>query len=168
MRSIIRALVCAVFTTAALTAVPTTASATTGGNTEGCTPGYWKVSQHHDSWQEADPTTKFVDAFGGMAEVGVITGDVTMLQALNFRGGSGLDGARRILARAAVAAWLNAAYDDAAGHLAFPWRRWASGFNGEPPLVPTVDAALTSGSRSQMISLARQLDAANNLGCPLS
>ena len=69
--------------------------------------------------------------------------------------------------RAATAALLNASYDDADGHLRFPWRRFATGHNGEPPLISTVDAALTSGSRKTILQLAARLDAANNLGCPL-
>ena len=34
--------------------------------------------------------------------------------------------------------------------------------------VATVNTALTSESRSQMLELAAQLDALNNLGCPLN
>jgi hypothetical protein len=149
------------------------ASAVEGGDTEGCTPGYWKVKQHHDSWQEAEPSTAFVEAFraapGGaaMSPVGYVTEDLTMLQALNGKGGPGLDGARQILARAATAAWLNSAYDDG-DHLQFPWRRWARGFNGEPPLVETVVSALSGNDRGAMLDLAARLDRDNNLGCPLS
>ena len=80
-------------------------------------------------------------------------------------GGSHM-GAALILARAAVAAYLNAAYDDGE-HMKFPWRRYVAAF-GNPPLIETVDAAFKSGSRSQMINLAKRLDKANNLGCPLS
>lgn len=144
------------------------AQATTSGTTEGCTPGYWKVPQHFDSWQDASPGDAFVDVFGGMTPVGYITSELTMLQALQGGGGPGLDGAREILARAAAAAWLNAAYDDADGHLKFPWRRTAVGEGGRPPLEPTVAAALQSTSRSGMLALASQLDVDNNLGCPLN
>jgi hypothetical protein len=147
------------------------------GTTEGCTPGYWKVKQHHDSWQEAKPGTPFVEAFrqtsdrssAGMEPVGAITSKVTMLQALNFKGGSSVQGAQQILARAAVAAYLNASYDSVDGeHLQFPWRRWNTGAEGRPALVPTVVSALSSGNRSKMLDLATRLDRDNNLGCPLN
>jgi len=145
------------------------------GTTEGCTPGYWKVKQHHDSWQEAKPSTPFVKAFrtanqGGspMAPVGAITGSLTMVQALNLKGGSGVAGAQQILARAAVAAYLNASYDSGDGtHLQFPWRRWNTGAEGRPALVAAVVTALSSGNRAKMLDLAARLDRDNNLGCPL-
>lgn len=152
------------FVAVALVATP--AQATNSGTTEGCTPGYWKQSQHFDSWQEAQPTQKFVTKFS-MEPVGFVSADLTMLQALQGGGGSGLDGARKILARAAAAAWLNAAYDQG-DHLAYPWRRQAVGEEGRPPLVETVRSALQGSDRDAMLSLAAQLDADNNLGCPLN
>jgi len=72
----------------------------TGG--EGCTPGYWKQSQHFDSYTAPyAPTTLFVDAFGVNAFPGK-----TLVQVLG-QGGGGL----RALGRHAVAALLNAASD---------------------------------------------------------
>jgi len=143
------------------------AQATNGGTTEGCTPGYWKVKQHHDSWQEAKPSDKLTSKFAN-ASLYTSTKKLTLLQALQGGGGTGLDGAATILARAAVAAWLNAAYDDGAGHLAFPWRRdVASEFN-RPALVQSVNAAFASKNRSKMLDLASRLDKDNNLGCPLN
>ena len=71
----------------------------TGGG-QGCTPGYWKQSQHFDSWADAgyDPdqlfSSVFEDAFPGM----------TLLQVLST-GGGGLNA----LGRHTVAALLNAA-----------------------------------------------------------
>ena len=134
-------------------------AATSGGNTEGCTPGFWK--NHTEVWQEYTANQTIGSVFGGSAY-----GSSTLLQGLNFSGGTGVAGAERILLRAAIASLLNAAYDDG-DHLQFPWRRNDIGFNGEPPLIPTVSAALASDDRSVMLSLAAQLDAANNLGCPL-
>lgn len=174
MRSVARALVTALLVAAGVGLSPT-AHAVSIGDTEGCTPGYWKVEQHWDSWQEATPTTSFVHAFrmaedpasADMTPVGYITSSLTMVEALNGKGGSTLDGARQILARAAAAAWLNAAYDDG-DQLAFPWRRWAAGLDGRPALVPTVVAALSGTDRQAMLDLAAQLDEDNNLGCPLS
>lgn len=73
--------------------------ATEGGG-EGCTPGYWKQSQHFDSYAAPyAPTTLFVDAFGVDAFPGK-----TLVQVLGT-GGGGLNA----LGRHAVAALLNAA-----------------------------------------------------------
>jgi hypothetical protein len=143
------------------------ATATTGGSTEGCTPGYWKVKQHHDSWQEAQPGQKLTSKYA-QASLYSSTKDMTLLQALQGGGGGGLDGAAKILARAATAAWLNAAYDDGSGHLAFPWRRATASDWGRPALVETVNAAFASKNRDTMVALASRLDADNNLGCPLN
>ena len=152
------------------------AHASVAGDTEGCTPGYWKQSQHFWAWQETQPGRSFVSAFSPsglnqapMAPVGIITGDLTMLQALNLKGGSTLDGKRQILARAATAAWLNASYDEGS-HMQFPWRRWTStNFNGvfRPALVPTVVSTLSGSDGAAMVDLAARIDADNNLGCPL-
>jgi hypothetical protein len=126
------------------------------GPDDGCTPGYWK--NHTDNWEEATPDQSllpfnFHTSLGGM----------TFLQALGGGGGPGVAGAERILIRAAVAAYLNAAHEG----LGFPWRRWQEGLDGRPPLVPTVNQAFASGDRATMIALAERLDADNNLGCPL-
>jgi hypothetical protein len=74
---------------------------------QGCTPGYWKQSDHFDSWPIPYlPSTKFSAVFGDV--IAVRTGgttwvtDPTLLQALRARGGS-LDAA----ARHVVAALLN-------------------------------------------------------------
>jgi len=127
---------------------------------EGCTPGYWKT--HTDNWEEADPSDLFSDTFSDGTS-GVLVG-VTLEQALAGSGGSGAAGAERILARAATAAFLNAAHEG----VGYPWRRYSTGLDGRPPLVATVVAALESGSRTEMLALAARLDADNNLGCPLN
>jgi hypothetical protein len=127
---------------------------------EGCTPGYWKT--HTDNWQEARPDGLFSAKFSDGTS-GVLVG-VTLEQALAAGGGPGVAGAERILARAATAAYLNAAHEG----LGFPWRRVTDGLGGRPPLVATVVAALESGDRATMLALAARLDADNNLGCPLS
>jgi hypothetical protein len=165
LKRVARALVCAGVSVAALTVAPAS-QAVEGGTTEGCTPGYWKVQQHWDSWQEAEPTQLLVSKYSGAALYNS-TMELTLVQALQGRGGSGVEGAAAILARAAVAAYLNAAYDDGQGHLAYPWRRGVSAF-GNPPLVQTVNAAFASRNRDTMLDLAARLDKANNLGCPLN
>ena len=118
---------------------------------EGCTPGYWK--NHTDNWEETSPSTLFSALFSDGTS-GVL-GGVTMEQALAGGGGRGVAGAELILARAAAAAWLNAAHEG----LGYPLRRnW---------FVPDVVAALESGDRTRMLELAAELDRLNNLGCPL-
>lgn len=138
----------------------TTASAVEIGH-EGCTPGYWK--NHTDNWEEARPDSLFSDKFGTGGTSGVLAG-LTFEQALAGGGGSGVAGAELILARAATAAYLNAAHEG----LGYPWRRTSEGLDGRPPLVPTVRDALNSGDRATMLALAARLDADNNLGCPLN
>lgn len=136
------------------------ASAVNVGDTEGCTPGYWKQSQHFDSWEEYSPNQLVSTVFSNASPYS----SRTLLQALNLRGGPGVDGAKQILLRAAVAAVLNAAHDS----LEYPYRRHDPGFNGEPAIVPTVNSLLASGNRQAMLAFASDLDKANNLGCPLN
>jgi hypothetical protein len=68
---------------------------------EGCTPGYWKVLVHRDSWVDYSPSdlfsSVFEDAFPGK----------TLLQVM-WQGGGGLNA----LGRHTVAALLNAASPD--------------------------------------------------------
>jgi hypothetical protein len=136
------------------------AGATNLGN-EGCTPGYWK--NHTDNWYEnvdqpIDATKKTL-AKAGFVTVKVSGRDL-LLTALSYKGGSGAAGAERILLRAAVAGWLNAAHEG----LGYPWRR-----NSDPGnLVATVNAAIATGDRATMLALASEIDALNNLGCPLN
>lgn len=121
-------------------------------------PGYWK--NHTDNWQEAAPS-KLVSS---VYTVSSSLSTTTFEEGLALPGGPGLAGAERILVRAAVAGYLNAAHEG----LGYPWRRYASGLDGRPALVKTVNAALTSGDRAMMLDLASRIDADNNLGCPLS
>lgn len=123
---------------------------------EGCTPGYWK--NHTSSWEEYEASQKVREVFAVPAELGPL-GDLTLLEALAGKGGKGVDGAARILLRAATASTLNAAHEG----LGFPLRRETEPGN----LRRTVDAALASLDRQQMLTLAAELDALNNLGCPL-
>ena len=132
------------------------ASATNIGN-EGCTPGYWK--NHTDNWQEYTTASLLKDNFD-LGDFKGKWGDKTFEDALSFRGGPGLDGAFQILMRASVAAYLNAAHEG----LGYPLRR----FSDPGDMQDTINAALASGSRSQMLNLAKYYDDLNNLGCPLN
>jgi hypothetical protein len=123
---------------------------------EGCTPGFWKVPQHHDSWAATGFTTgqTLESVFDVPDSLGL--DDRTLLQALGFKGGSTIDGAARILLRAAVAAVLNAAHPGVAYEFTLA------------EVIADVNAALASGDRATILALASELDAANNAGCPLS
>lgn len=138
---------------------PGQAGATNIGN-EGCTPGYWK--NHTGSWEEFTPNSPlnvyasnftFPDALAKYRTA-------TFLEALNFKGGPGVEGGAQILLRAATAAYLNAAHEG----LGYPYRRYQDPFN----IQAQVNAALASLDRATMLSLADTLDRANNLGCPLN
>lgn len=65
---------------------------------EGCTPGYWKQSQHFDSWAGYAPGDSFNAVFGVTASF-----NKTLLGALSQGGGG-----EKALGRHAVAALLNA------------------------------------------------------------
>ncbi|MGZ8515538.1 MAG: hypothetical protein ACXWXA_10905 [Candidatus Limnocylindrales bacterium] len=77
-------------------------SASKKKGSEGCTPGYWKVSQHYDSWTGYTPDELFADAGFEDAFPGKTLNDVLWL------GGGGLSA----LGRHTVAALLNVASGD--------------------------------------------------------
>ena len=130
--------------------------AVTIGN-QGCTPGYWK--NHTSNWEEYVPNQTVGSVFGS----GLPQSADSLLTALKYGGGSGVDGARRILLRAAVAATLNAAHDS----LGYAWRRFAA-----PPapsgFIPIVKSLLAGSNRDAMLAYAGTLDKLNNSGCPLN
>lgn len=121
---------------------------------EGCTPGYWK--NHPDAWTATgySMTQTVEDVFDVPALFNYL-GSKTLLQALKFKGGPYKVGAARILLRHATAAVLNASHPD----VEYPLDTVS--------IINQVNSALT-GSRSNMLSLKRQLDTYNNLGCPLN
>ena len=88
------------------------------GGGEGCTPGYWKQSQHFGSWvspySPIDPQTYFDAAFGVNC-TGMACEDKTLLQALGTGGGG-----EKALMRHAVAALLNAAANSGVDYLYTP------------------------------------------------
>lgn len=132
------------------------ASATNIGN-EGCTPGYWK--NHTDNWEEYTTASTLRNNWT-LGQFDAKWGGKTFEEALSFKGGTGLDGAFQILMRASVAAYLNAAHEG----VGYPLRR----FDEPGEMKDMINTALASGSRAQMLDLARKLDMYNNLGCPLN
>jgi hypothetical protein len=123
------------------------------GGGQGCTPGYWKQTQHFDSWVGTGYTPN--QTVGSVfTNSGVPT--QTLVQALGGGGGSTIQGAKSILLRAAVAALLNAG---------------SSGVSYQfttAQIIAATNAALASNDRATILDLAAQLDAANNAGCPLN
>jgi hypothetical protein len=123
---------------------------------EGCTPGYWGAPEHLDSWVPTGYTTD--QKVNTVFDVGVCTtlGTRTLLQALSFGGGNTFCGKVQLLLRAAVAAVLGAAHPG----VDYPLT--------EAEIIADVNAAIASGDATTVIDLKDELDADNNLGCPLN
>ena len=121
---------------------------------QGCTPGYWK--NHLSAWGPTgySPSQTLESVFDVPDSLGLDS--VTLQSALSFPGGPGTVGGARILLRAAVASLLNAAHPG----VEFPWTA--------AQVISAVNTALASLDRATMLALASELDADNNLGCPLS
>ena len=115
---------------------------------EGCTPGFWKQSQHLDSWTTYLTTQTFNDVFGVDVTLSVGGDDATLLEALQS-GGGGINA----LARHAVAALLNAASGDVDSDYTVA------------EVIALVQDAIESGDYETAKNL---LAAANEAGCPLS
>jgi len=120
---------------------------------QGCTPGYWKQSQHFHSWVGLTPDQTVDSVFTGALAA---LGGESLLTALQGGCGNGLLGAEKILLRAAVAALLNANSID------YPFMY--------ADIVTAVNDALASCDRDTVLGLATTLDNANNGqgGCPLN
>ncbi len=121
---------------------------------QGCSPGYWK--NHAASWLPTGYSTGQTVASVFSAGAYPALAGSSLSVALSFGGGPGLDGAAQILLRAGVAALLNSAHPG----VSYP-------LTGAE-VVAEVNLALASSDRDTMLLLAGQLDAANNLGCPLN
>jgi hypothetical protein len=110
----------------------------------GCTPGFWK--NHPDAWPEPElqlPCHDF-DLNGD---------DVidTPMDMLNYKGGSGIEGAQRIVLRAYVASKLNKA----------TWSDF-------PIDEVTFINAIHSGDREWILHVAGEMDGFNNALCELN
>ncbi len=109
------------------------------------TPGYWK--HHLSAWTGYSPDMTISDVF---VEASELLGEQTLLEALSFNGGTGSQGANRILMRAAVAALLNA------GHPGIDYPLATS------EIIQGVNGVINPGDRDEVIDLADELDAHNN------
>jgi hypothetical protein len=132
---------------------------------EGCTPGYWKQSQHFGSWTapytptnpgatkygEPDPADVFTVPGSLMIKVDnvqIVLKDATLLQALNAQGGG-----VNALARHSAAALLNAA---SPANYAF----------SVAEVIAMVNAALASGDATIIEDTKDKLAFQNEKGCP--
>jgi hypothetical protein len=122
---------------------------------QGCTPGYFKQSQHFSARGTYTQTQSVSSVFSGAISS---LASESLLDALQGGGGPGLAGAETILLRAAVAALLNANNSGVSYALTVT------------QVVTEVNTALASGDRDTILLLASRLDAFNNGtgGCPLS
>jgi hypothetical protein len=111
---------------------------------QGCTPGYWRQSQHFSSWTGYSPTdlfsSVFADAFPGK----------TLLEVV-WLGGGGLNA----LGRMSVAALLNAASPDVTFDLT------------TQQVIDAFNAAYASGNKRTIEQQKNIFDFLNNQGCPL-
>jgi hypothetical protein len=117
---------------------------------QGCTPGYWKQTQHFDSWQVYTTGQSFEAIVGRDAYAGT----PSMLTVLGFNGG-GL----AALGRHTAAALLNAAAGSGVNY-AYTTAQIIAGFQ----------AAFDSGNANTIEAQKNLFDAANNGvgGCPLN
>lgn len=123
---------------------------------EGCTPGYWKAPQHHDSWvptgfttgQSLESVFNVPDAYG--------VDNVSLLAAMSFNGGPTTTDAAKLLLHHAVAGLLNSAHPSVDYDIS------------TADLIADVNAALATNSRNVMLGLKSLIDAENNSGCPLN
>jgi len=121
----------------------------------GCGQGYWK--NHLQDWS---PTpfmpSDLVNSVFPSTDVFPFIANSTLLEALQFNGGPGVDGAIRIMMRAAVTAALNATHPD----LAYP--------RTLTEIVDDVAAAIATNDRQSILALHGQLSADNGAGCTLN
>lgn len=119
----------------------------------GCTPGFWKTRTIDAVWGPTtySPNTLLSAAFSNLNGFN----STTMIQALNFGGGPGVNGAKQILLRAAVASLLNSTHPD------------VSFEKSTAEVIAAVNAALASNDRNAILALATTLDNHNNEGCSI-
>jgi uncharacterized repeat protein (TIGR01451 family) len=116
----------------------------------GCTPGFWKNCTQQ--WLNTGfSTDQSVSSVFTVQSCEGNLGSASLLQALSFKGGSGVSGAAQILLRAAVAGLLNSV------KLGYPLSM--------DQVVMQVNGALASCDRDTILALASTIDGFNNLGC---
>ncbi|HET6380980.1 MAG TPA: hypothetical protein VFH63_08110 [candidate division Zixibacteria bacterium] len=122
--------------------------------TDGCTPGYWKQPHHFDSWTGFVTTQTLESVFDVPDSLGM--DNVTLLQALQSGGGSGVEGAARNLLRHAVASLLNSSNPDIDFSLT------------TAQVIAQTNAALATLNRSAMNAQKDVFADANEQRCPIN
>jgi hypothetical protein len=121
---------------------------------DGCTPGYWK--NHPDCWCDRfDPDDPVCDVFSIPAELVDEFCDDTLMDAMNYGGGKGIEGKARNLLRHSVAGILNAGHNDVAYGMS------ADG------VINAVNAALATLDVGEIQALHLRLADLNERGCPI-
>jgi hypothetical protein len=119
---------------------------------EGCSQGFWK--NHPCVWYCYTPGQLLKDVFEFPEELEDL-GDNTLLEALKFKGGKGIEGKARNLLRQAVAALLNAEHPDVLYPLS------------EAEIIERVNDSLASLDEDAMGEVKDTLDKYNNYGSGL-
>jgi hypothetical protein len=110
---------------------------------QGCTPGYWKQSQHFDSWVHYQPGDSYNAVFGVTSSFGG-----SLLNAAGLGGGG-----EKALGRHAVAALLNSTNNG----VSFPY--------SPTDVINMVQGAYATGNFEGVKNI---FAAQNELGCPLN
>lgn len=120
-----------------------------------CGHGYWK--NHLEDWVDTPyaPTDLVGSVFASTSAYPFIANS-TFLEALEFPGGPGVDGAIRIVMRQAIAALLNATHPDFASP------------STVAEIIDMVNTAIDTGDRQAILSLNGKLNEENNVGCSLN
>ena len=124
---------------------------------EKCTPDYWRT--HKEAWVGYSPSALLGSIFAALNDLprtDALHGlnNITLLEALDFKGGTGTRGAAKLLLRQAVVGLLNAAHPEV-DTLVPP--AYLSMIQGK------VNAALSSYDRSVMLLLAGKFEGVNEL-----
>jgi hypothetical protein len=124
-------------------------------HTGACGLGYWK--NHLYAWEPTGyaPADSVGGIFSCPPELSSL-GDDTLMDALRYPGGNGVEGGARLLLRTAVVAVLNASHPDVNYSLSVA------------EISAAVDAALASLDRRTMQECRHEIDQHNSQGCPLN
>lgn len=141
--------------TATPTSTPTLTPTPTAQPDEGCGPAFWRQPRNLDEWGDTgySPWQTVESVFDVPDQYGLDY--VPLWVALRLPGGPGEAGAARLLLKAGVTALLNAAHPD----IDYPLT--------EAEVISQVNAALASGDRMTMLTLAQELNRYNTGYCPL-
>ena len=140
-------------TTAEVTTTPEVTVTVTPETGEGCTPGFWK--NHTSAWV-GYTTGQDLDTVFNLGVFDAALGDDSLLEALDYGGGSTNEAAAQILLRQAVAALLNASHPD----VDYP-QTTAS-------IIAAVNAALASNDRATILAAKDIFAGQNEAGCPIN